>query len=101
MHEFADVWFVNVLYVPALQFKNVGDANGQYWPDGHTMHECADVWFISVLYVPGSQLLISPREHQYPAGHTKHAAGDDWPNTELYLPAGHTWQISTVELNVE
>ncbi len=28
-HEFADVWFVNVLYVPALQFTNVGDASGQ------------------------------------------------------------------------
>jgi hypothetical protein len=29
MHEFADVWFVSVLYVPALQFTYVGDANGQ------------------------------------------------------------------------
>jgi hypothetical protein len=27
--EFADVWFNNVLYVPALQFTKVVDANGQ------------------------------------------------------------------------
>jgi len=28
-HEFADVWFSSVLYVPAEQFTNVGDASGQ------------------------------------------------------------------------
>jgi hypothetical protein len=30
IHEFADVWFVNVLNVPAEQFTKWVDANGQY-----------------------------------------------------------------------
>jgi hypothetical protein len=30
MHESADVWFINVLNVPALQFTKCVDASGQY-----------------------------------------------------------------------
>ena len=36
MHESADVWFVNVLYVPALQFTYVGDASGHAPPPPDT-----------------------------------------------------------------
>ena len=54
-HESADVWFVNVLYVPALQFTYTVDASGQKLPAGHTKHEFADVWFVNVLNVPALQ----------------------------------------------
>ena len=74
MHESADVWFVNVLYVPALQFTNVVDANGQYWPATHIRHAASDVWFTRGLNDPGAQLVISPLVHHEPAGHMTHAA---------------------------
>ena len=56
MHESADVWFVNVLYVPALQFTYTVDASGQYVPTKQPTHASADVWLRYKLYVPALQL---------------------------------------------
>ncbi len=62
-HDAADVWFVNVLNVPALQFTKCVDANGQKLPAGHTKHELADVWFVNVLYVPCEQFTYTVDAH--------------------------------------
>ena len=54
-HEFADVWFVNELYVPCEQFTYKVDANGQNVPTKQPTHASADVWFLCKLYVPALQ----------------------------------------------
>ena len=75
----ADVWFINVLYVPAEQLMKLVDAKGQYWPVGHVMHHSyAAVAPTSVLYVPALQLMyqVEPNGQYWPVGHAKHEFAD-------------------------
>ena len=56
-HQLAAVAPISVLYVPAVQFKNVVLAKGQYCPVGQVRQLAADVWFVSVLNVPAEQFV--------------------------------------------